>query len=247
PAGKYDSLYSKPEEARRLLDAMAKHGDVAIRYEKIRSQDIERAHHQPAHEWDMSAPLPGFAPPITALSDARNICHQAFAGLGSEYQAAFDALLDPANGRADIMPGGAANRYGGGFSIGLPGRPGTLFFGRYDGTFKDLSVVAHEGGHAVHRQLMSESGVSPSYDHGPHFLFESFAAFNELLLADFMAERASTPQLKRYYRERWMSIKGLDAFYGAQDALLEQAIYDRVAAGSDRKGEDHERLRTKNY
>ncbi len=46
------------------------------------------------------------------------------------------------------------------------------------------------------------------------------------------------PELKRYYRERWMSIKGLDAFYGAQDALLEQAIYDGVAGGTVRNADD---------
>jgi oligoendopeptidase F len=238
PARKYDSLYCKPEETRALLAAMAQHGDVAKRYEKIRSEYIERGFHQPVHEWDMSAPMPGFAPPVTSLSDARNIYHEAFAGLGKEYQAEFDALLDPANGRADILPGGAPNRYGGGFSVGFPGSTSMLFFGRYDGAFKDLSVIAHEGGHAVHRQLMNGNGVSPSYANGPHFLFESFAEFNELLLADFMADRAATPELKRYYRERWMSIKGLDALYGAQDALLEQAIYDGVAAGTVRSADD---------
>jgi oligoendopeptidase F len=245
PARKYDSLYCKPEETRSLLAAMAQHGDVAKRYEKLRSQEIERGYHQPAHEWDMSAPLPGFTPPITSLPEARSIYHEAFAGLGKEYQAEFDALLDPANGRADILPGGAANRYGGGFSIGFTGGTSILFFGRYDGTFKDLSVIAHEGGHAVHHQLMSASGVSPSYAQGPHFLFESFAIFNELLLADFMAEHATTPELKRYYRERWMSIKGLDAFYGAQDALLEQAIYDGVAAGTVRNADDLDSLTLK--
>lgn len=245
PARKYDSLYCKPEETRSLLEAMAQHGDIPKRYEKLRSQDIERGYHQPAHEWDMSAPAPGFTPPITSLSDARSIYHQAFAGLGSEYQAALDALLDPNNGRADILPGGAPNRYGGGFSVGFPGSTSILFFGRYDGTFKDLSVIAHEGGHAVHRQLMTASGVAPSYAEGPHFLFESFAEFNELLLADFMAEHASTPELKRYYRERWMSIKGLDAFYGAQDALLEQAIYDGVAAGTVRNADDLDSLTLK--
>jgi oligoendopeptidase F len=242
PARKYDSLYCKPEETRALLAAMAQHGDIAKRYEKIRAQDIERGYHQPAHEWDMSAPVPGFTPPITSLSEARGVFHEAFAGLGREYQAAFDALIDPANGRADILPGGAPNRYGGGFSIGFTGSTSLLFFGRYDGTFKDLSVIAHEGGHAVHRQLMSENGVPPSSAHGPHFLFESFAEFNELLLADSLAEHAGTPELKRYYRERWMSIKGLDAFYGAQDALLEQAIYDGVAAGTVRNADDLDNL-----
>jgi oligoendopeptidase F len=230
---------------RSLLDAMAQHGDIARRYENIRSQDVERAYHQPAHDWDMSAPAPGFTPPITSLPDARNVFHEAFAGLGSEYQAEFDALLDPVNGRADILPGGAPSRYGGGFSVGSPGTTSILFFGRYDGTFKDLSVIAHEGGHAVHRQLMTENGVSPSYSNGPHFLFESFAEFNELVLADFMAEHADTAQLQRYYRERWISIKGLDAFYGAQDALLEQAIYDGVAAGTVRNADDLDHLTLK--
>jgi oligoendopeptidase F len=238
PARKYVSLYFKPQDTRNLLDLMAQHGDVAQRYEEIRSQEIERGYHQPAHAWDLSAPAPGFTAPITSLSDARQVFHEAFGGLGAEYQRAFDALLDPANGRVDIMPGGASNRYGGGFSAGFGGGTSILFYGRYDGTFKDLSVIAHEGGHATHRQLMSDNHVAPSYARGPNFLFESFAEFNELVLADFLAERADHAELKRYYRERWMSIKGLDAFYGAQDALLEQAIYDGVAAGTIRNADD---------
>ena len=67
---------------------------------------------------------------------------------------------------------------------------------------RTLSVIAHEGGHSAHRQLMSANGVSPSYARGPHFLFESFSEFNELVLADFMAEHAATPELQRYYREQ---------------------------------------------
>jgi oligoendopeptidase F len=242
---KYDDLYFKPEETRSLLASMAQHGDVARRYETIRSQDVERSYHQPARAWDMSAPEPGFTPPVTSLSEARTLFHEAFAGLGREYQTEFDALLDPSNGRADILPGGATNRYGGGFSAGSPGSASMLFYGRYDGIFKDLSVIAHEGGHAVHRQLMTEKGVSPSYAQGPNFLFESFAEFNELVLADFMAEHAENPQLQRYYRERWMNIKGLDAFYGAQDALLEQAIYDGVSAGTTRNADDLDNLSLK--
>jgi oligoendopeptidase F len=242
PARKYLSLDMKPEETRKLLDAMAKRGDVAKRYERIRSADFEREYHQPAHAWDMSVPAPGFTPSITTLAEARSIYHDALAALGAEYQSAFDALLDPANGRADVVPGGAPNRYGGGFSIGSAGSTSILFYGRYDGTFKDLSVIAHEGGHAVHRQLMSDNHVIPAYVHGPHFLFESFAEFNELVLADYMAEHAAQPELQRYYRERWLEIKGLDAFYGAQDALLEQAIYDGVAAGTIRNADDLDKV-----
>lgn len=245
PSRKYESLYLAPESARSLLDLMAAHGDVVKRYEKTRASDIERDYHQPARAWDMQAPAPSFVPPITPLDQTQSIFHQAFAGLGAEYQSAFDALIDPASGRADIVPGGAPNRYGGGFSIGFSGSTSILFFGRYDGTFKDLSVIAHEGGHATHRQLMSANHVAPSYARGPHFLFESFAEFNELVLADYMAEHAVQPELKRYYRERWLEIKGLDAFYGAQDALLEQAIYDGVSAGNIRTADDLDALTLK--
>jgi len=134
------------------------------------------------------------------------------------------------------------DRYTSGFSVGLPGSTSMLFYGRYDGTFKDLSVIAHEGGHATHRQLMNANGVSPSYARGPHFVFESFAEFNELVLADFMAEHAATPELQRYYRERWMYIKGLDTFYSAQDALLEQAVYEGVSAGTIHNADDLDSL-----
>jgi oligoendopeptidase F len=245
PARKYQSLDFKPEDVRSLLALMAQHGDISKRYEKIRLRDIEQGYHLPAHAWDMSAPAQGLSLPTTPLPDARSLFHEVFAGLGEEYQTAFDALLDPANGRADILPGGETNRYGGGFATGSAGSPSMLFYGRYDGTFKDLSVIAHEGGHAVHRQLMTAHSVSPTYSSGPHFLFESFAEFNELLLADWMAEHAESAELKRYYRDRWMSIKGLDAFYGAQDALLEQAIYDGVSAGTMRNADDLDNLSLK--
>ncbi len=244
PSRKYQGLYLKAEDTRNLLARMAQNGDIPKRYEQIRSHEIEQGYHQPAHAWDMSAPAPGLNLPIASLPEARSIFHAAFAGLGKEYQSAFDALLDPASRRADILPGGAVNRYGGGFSLG-PGATPVLFYGRYDGTFKDLSVIAHEGGHATHRALMNANGVLPCYQHGPNFLFESFAEFNELLLADYMAEHASTPELRPYYRERWMNIKGLDAFYGAQDALLEQAIYDGVSAGTVRNADDVDRLTLK--
>jgi oligoendopeptidase F len=39
-----------------------------------------------------------------------------------------------------------------------------------------------------------------------------------------------------------MRVKGLDAFYGAQDALLEQAIYDGVSAGTLRNADDLDKV-----
>ncbi|HET7106747.1 MAG TPA: M3 family metallopeptidase, partial [Candidatus Acidoferrum sp.] len=242
PARKYSSMYLQPEQTRALLTAMAQHGDVVKRFEKIRSAEYQLSNHAQLQPWDLAAPPNDFPLPVTPLADTSGIFHQAFAGLGSEYQQAFDALLNPLNGRADILPGGAPDRYSGGFSSGFPGNASLVFIGRYDGTFKDLSVIAHEGGHAVHRAFMSANGVKPLYANGPNFLFESFAAFNELVLADYFAEHAADPRLRRYYLEQWLRIKGLDAFYGAQDALLEQQIYDGVSKNSIRSADDLDKL-----
>jgi len=242
PARKYASLYLNPEQTHALLTAMAQHGDVAKRFEKIRAAAYQLENHAQLQPWDLAAPQKDLPLPITPLTDAPAIFHQAFAELGSEYQEAFDALLNPLNGRADIMPGGAPNRYAGGFSTGFAGSTSMLFIGRYDGTFKDLSVIAHEGGHAAHRAFMSANGVKPLYANGPNFLFESFAAFNELVLADYFAEHAADPRLRRYYLEQWMRIKGLDAFYGAQDALIEQHLYEGASNGTIRSADDLDKL-----
>jgi oligoendopeptidase F len=242
PARKYSSIYMDPSQTRSLLASMAQHGDVVKRFEKIRADDFRRSNHAELRAWDVAAPQADFDLPITPLQQAPSIFHQAFAGLGTEYQEAFDALLNPLNGRADVLPGGGPDRYSAGFSVGFSGSTSVLFFGRYDGTYKDLSVIAHEGGHATHRSLMSAHGVRPLYANGPSFLFESFAVFNELVLADYLAEHADDPHLQRFYREQWMRIKGLDAFYGAQDALLEQQIYDGVSQGVIRSADDLDKV-----
>jgi oligoendopeptidase F len=242
PERKYSSMYLDPAQTRALLTSMAQQGDVVKRFEKIRNDDFQRSNHAPLQAWDLAAPETNLVLPVTSLAELPHIFHAVFAGLGAEYQQAFDALMNPGNGRADILAGGAPDRYSGGFSVGFPGSVSLLFYGRYDGTFKDLSVIAHEGGHAIHRSLMNAQGGRPLYASGPSFLFESFAVFNELVLADYLAEHANDSRLQRFYREQWMRIKGLDAFYGAQDALLEQRIYEGVSSGVIRSADDLDKL-----
>jgi oligoendopeptidase F len=225
PDAKYFAMGFDPAHTRALIEKVSASGTLLKRFESVRAADLHQSLGvKDAAPWDMRMPTMTIAP--RTLDDARGIYHAVFAQLGPVYQAQFDALLDPANGRTDIALGAIPHRYTGGFSVGSTGATSVLFVGNFSGTYKDMSVIAHEGGHAVHRALMRANKVRSIYADGPHYLFESFAIFNELLLADYLAVHAKTPAEKRYYDEQFLDVKGLDYIRGAQDAALEQAFYD---------------------
>jgi oligoendopeptidase F len=238
---KYFDLGFDPPEVRAMLARVAGQGELRKRFERLRAADVEPAlAGAPAGPWDADVPLADI--PKMPLEQALSLFHGIFEPMGRWYQDEFDALLAPAHGRVDIVPGSAPRRAAGGFSVGYAGAQSALFVGSFDGTYKDLSVIAHEGGHAVHRDLMNRRGVLARYTEGPHFMFESFADFNELLLADAMAARATDPVDRRYFEERFLAIKGLDFLLGADDAALEQAIHDGVAAGKVASADDLDAL-----
>jgi oligoendopeptidase F len=215
-----------PARTRALIEKVSASGTLLKRFEAVRAADMRQALGiADVQSWDLRVPTSTIAP--RTLDDARGVYHAVFGQLGPIYGAQFDALLDPANARTDIALGAVPHHSAsGGFSVGGPGVTSMLFVGNFGGIYKDMSVIAHEGGHAVHRALMSANNVRPIYGEGPHYLFESFAIFNELLLADYLSAHASNPAGKRYYDEQFLDVKGLDYIRGAQDAALEQAFYD---------------------
>lgn len=238
---KYFDLGFEPAATRRLLDRLAVEGELAKRFENIRVAELVASSRAPhPGPWDMRLPLRD-VPPV-AFADAPKLYHEVFSGLGSAYQRAFDDLIAPSSGRFDIAFAPVAGRAGGGFSVDGGDAPSMLFVGNFGGTYKDLSVLAHEGGHAVHRELMRGHGVRPIYAEGPHYLFESFAVFNELVLADYLAEHATDAAARRTYTEQFLSVKGLDYLAGADDALLEQAFYDADRDGKTLRADDLDAL-----
>ena len=77
-----------------------------------------------------------------------------------------------------------------------------LFVENYGrGLLGNSRVIIHEGGHAIHRQLMTESDVSPFYTQGPNWMFEGFAILNEFLLYDHLYQISTDPRARVYYLE----------------------------------------------
>lgn len=192
--------------------------------------------------WDLTLPAPGFSPPRLSLDQTAATALLALKPLGNDYVEHFRQLLDPANGRLDVDTV-QGKRINGGFSIGAHGVPSGLFVENYGaGVLNDSRVIVHEGGHAIHRQLMTEADVSAFYTRGPNWMFEAFATLNEFLLYDHLYQTSVDPKAKAYYLEALIYDMTFNLFGSAEEGTLEQAVYDGVIAGKIKNAADLDAL-----
>jgi oligoendopeptidase F len=219
------------------------HADLLKNYQRLRAQHIAAfSGIVDVRPWDWSLPMPGFVVPRMTLDETRAAVLAALAPLGADYVEHFRALLDPANGRMDIAAE-QGRRINGGFSIGAAGVASGLFVENYGrGLLGNSRVLIHEGGHAIHRQLMTESDVSPFYTQGPNWMFEGFAILNEFLLYDHLYRISTDPRARVYYLEALIDDMSVQLFTSAEEATLEQSIYDGVIAGRVKNAADLDAL-----
>jgi oligoendopeptidase F len=158
------------------------------------------------------------------LAAERQLILDSFQPLGADYTRRFADLLDRAKGRLDLT--GGSNRAHTGTSITAYDAPVASYFSGYDGSLKSVSTIAHEGGHAIHRELMNASRI-PAYERtGPHYLFEGFAIFHELLLLDHATKVAKTPTEREYALERLLWKLSAELFMSAQETAFERSDLD---------------------
>ena len=182
------------------------------------------------------APKPGFSPAPLAIGEAIPVILAAEQPMGAEYASAYAALLDAKNRRLEICT--AAQCDDTGFSLGFAGVDSAVYFGGYTGVLRTVRAVAHESGHAVHRQFMSRNQPIAAYNRGPSFMFESFAIFNELLFLDHLYRTAPSDPQRAYYLNYFLDDATFQVFGSAQESDLESAIYRGVDAGSVRSADD---------
>ena len=231
PSEAYFNSYWSRAEVDELVEQIARKADLSKRYQHIRADYVKKiTGYKEVNLWDMSLRPKGVQPPRYTIDQATQIIREALAPLGAEYGRELAALLDPANGRMDIVPG--EHRKRGGFSKGFLGTDSVFFTNGFAGSYNDVRVLTHESTHAVHRQLMTRNHVLPAYAAGPHYLFEAFAIFNEFLLPDYLYTRETDPQLKQFYLEQFLEGKGMQMFVVAPEVAVEHAVYDGVNKGT---------------
>lgn len=162
-------------------------------------------------------------PKFTALEAAETV-KKALAPLGPKYGAELSALLDPANGRLDIV-GGPFRRQGAFCEAGFG-----FFQDNFQGFLGDVSTLAHESGHAIHHRLVLLNRGGEMFSQGPAYLTESFSMFNEYLLKDHLLRTLKDEKQKRAILLDQLN-EQMYLWELGRRAEFELAAYDGVAKG----------------
>jgi oligoendopeptidase F len=222
--------------------AVEQQAAVLMAYQHLRASQIGHAANiTDVHSWDMGLPPAGFKAPTFDYEQIRHTIPLALAPLGRDYVSRFTALLDAGAHRTDLAAT-RGNREDDNFSIAAPGVPPGLFLSEWDASLKGASVVAHEGGHALHSELMNAHGVSPFYNHGPNWMHEAIAILNEMLFYEYLYKHAPDAATQAYYLQAQLDEMTFEIFTSAEEAQLEAAIYDGVTRGKIRNAADLDAL-----
>jgi oligoendopeptidase F len=240
-----DRVYGRrlqlPEESvKKMLNEMTQYAGVLKNYQQVQAYQIKKQTGlATVHSWDTSLPM-GFTWQPLPFAKVRALILDALAPLGKEYTQHFAALLDPANGQMDIA--GGPNRVSENTSVGFIDVPESLYMRSYNGALSAVSRLIHEGGHAIHEQLMSDNRIIPAYKNGPSILYEAYAMLNELLLLDALEKQEKSDAGKAFYTKQFVDKLSHEIFTSAEEGAFEQGLYDGVAQGSINTREDVDKL-----
>jgi oligoendopeptidase F len=241
PARMYDKRLQVSEDSvKGMLNELNRHADVLKTYQQVQAEQIKHVTGlQQIHSWDMDLPL-NYTPRPQTFVSARKSILQALQPLGKDYVSHFADLLDPTQGKLDIT--GGKSRVTDFTGLGYPGVPITLYMKSFSGETGSIRVLIHEGGHSIHRLLMSENHIVPTNSSGPNFLFESFAILNEFLLLDELTNSSRSSDSKAFYTKTFIDDLADQLFTCAEEGTFEQGIYDGVSAGKIKNQKDIDSL-----
>lgn len=228
---RFFDLYLDQGDVRNVYAQVEARRDLVMRYERLRMARVAQLSGlDTVYAWDMPVIPEGLIRPRYDIVEATDIIRNTLAVLGEDYLERLTALLDPANGRIDIV--GGPNRVPGAFSTGYHGHPRFFFAQKYEGYVSDLSTLVHESGHAVHYEMIYEAGARPLYSRGPTYVTESIALLNELLLKDYLWVTSKESDLDRrvFFLEKLVG-ETMTLFWLVETAVLESALYDSIQAG----------------
>ena len=123
----------------------------------------------------------------------------------------------------------------GGYMLGIAYDVHPYLLLNHNNDYDSLSTVAHEWGHAVHTLLADSSQPYEKSDYSI-FIAESASIGNEMLLNDYMVEKAKTKAEKLYYLGEGLEAIRTAYFRQVMFAEFELAIHEEVEKGHPLSG-----------
>ncbi len=142
------------------------------------------------HVWDLYQPIADGGQAEIPYDDAVRMIAAALQPLGPEYGALVEECF--ASRWVDVYE--TQGKRPGGYSWGSYGTPPYILV-NYNGTPRDMSILAHELGHSLHG-LLTHRHQPKVYGGCDGVTTETAAVFNELLVEEYRLRRAATPQEK---------------------------------------------------
>jgi oligoendopeptidase F len=174
---------------------------------------------------DLYASAVGTVTRTYAYEEARDLVLEATRPLGGDYgQVLGGAFKD---GWIDIYPN--QGKQSGAYSSGVHGVHPFVKM-NYDGTFHNVSTLAHELGHAMHSHLSEKHQPYPTADY-PIFLAEIASTCNENLLMHTLLETERDATLKLFLLDNYLETLRGTLFRQTLFAEFELAMHERVEQG----------------
>lgn len=217
----FDS-YLDRSELENIFKQIEENASIYKDYQKFKLQNASRVEGIDTPKiWDYELTLLGAKDIRLTASDSIDLIIKALSPLGDKYVNELKELLDPKNGRLDIV--GGPNRKQGAFCEAGFG----FFQDNFQGYLSDISTLAHESGHAIHHRLVLLNKNGDMFSQGPPYLTESFAMFNEYLLRDYLINTLHDEALKKSVIYDFLN-EEMYLFELCRRAKFEMLCYDLV-------------------
>jgi oligoendopeptidase F len=210
PPDAYGTLVDAVRDERDALDRL-----LAYRRDRLGVDDLRL--------WDLLASLDDSRVEVP-YEDAVEHVVAASAALGDGYQRRARDLLD--GGRVDALP--HRGKRDGAYTQTPYGEPSFVLL-NYRGDVASMYTLAHEVGHAVHADLVSDGPYVHS--HPPSLVTETASQLSELLLTRHLVESAADPALRAAALDRAVEAFWNKLYRHAMWAEFERRVYEAVAAG----------------
>ena len=226
--GREDAVHASLDFARidratldAMLGAMKDSFPMFERYHKHKAKLIGK---EKLAWWDIFAPL-GRTDKVYSWDEAREFIVTNFNNfspeLGTFAQRAFDNNWIDAEQRE--------GKRGGAFCMGVERVKESRILANYDGSFDQVSTLAHELGHAFHNECAYQAGKTPIQQNTPMTLAETASIMCETIATEAALEQTTDPQEVLAILEAQLNNAGQVVVDIYSRYLFEKEVFERRA------------------